>query len=48
MAPLVVKGRVLIGNSGGEYGVRGWLIALDAQNGKELWRAYSTGPTATC
>ena len=44
MAPLVVKGRVLIGNSGGEYGVRGWLIALDAAKGKELWRAYSTGP----
>jgi PQQ-dependent dehydrogenase (methanol/ethanol family) len=44
MAPLVVKGRVLIGNSGGEYGVRGWLIALDAKKGKELWRAYSTGP----
>ncbi len=44
MAPLVVKGRVLIGNSGGEYGVRGWLTALDATSGKELWRAYSTGP----
>jgi len=44
MAPLVVKGRVLIGNSGGEYGVRGWLTALDAANGKEAWRAYSTGP----
>ena len=44
MAPLVVHGRVLIGNSGGEYGVRGWLIALDAQRGTELWRAYSTGP----
>lgn len=44
MAPLVVNGRVLIGNSGGEYGVRGWLTALDAKNGKELWRAYSTGP----
>ena len=44
MAPLVVNGRVLIGNSGGEYGVRGWLTALDAERGKELWRAYSTGP----
>ena len=44
MAPLIVKGRVLIGNSGGEYGVRGWLTALDAASGKELWRAYSTGP----
>jgi lanthanide-dependent methanol dehydrogenase len=44
MAPLVVNGRVLIGNSGGEYGVRGWLTALDAANGNEVWRAYSTGP----
>jgi PQQ-dependent dehydrogenase (methanol/ethanol family) len=44
MAPLVANGRVYIGNSGGEYGVRGWLVALDATKGKELWRAYSTGP----
>jgi lanthanide-dependent methanol dehydrogenase len=44
MAPLVVKGRVLVGNSGGEYGVRGWLTALDAKDGKQVWRAYSTGP----
>lgn len=46
MAPLVVKNKVLIGNSGGEYGVRGWLLALDAESGKQLWRAYSTGPDA--
>ncbi len=44
MAPLVVKGKVLVGNSGGELGVRGWLVALDAKTGKQLWRAYSTGP----
>jgi lanthanide-dependent methanol dehydrogenase len=44
MAPLVVKGKVLVGNSGGELGVRGWLAALDAKSGKVLWRAYSTGP----
>ena len=44
MAPLVVKGKVLVGNSGGEFGVRGWLPALDAANGQQLWRAYSTGP----
>jgi PQQ-dependent dehydrogenase (methanol/ethanol family) len=44
MAPLVVNGRVLIGNSGGKHGVRGWLSALDAEKGKEVWRAYSTGP----
>jgi len=44
MAPLVVKGKVLVGNSGGEMGVRGWLTALDAETGKIAWRAYSTGP----
>jgi PQQ-dependent dehydrogenase (methanol/ethanol family) len=44
MAPLVVKGKVLVGNSGGELGVRGWLVALDAKSGKQLWKAYSTGP----
>jgi PQQ-dependent dehydrogenase (methanol/ethanol family) len=46
MAPLVVKGKVLVGNSGGEFGVRGWLTALDAATGKQAWRAYSTGPDA--
>jgi len=44
MAPLVVKGKVLVGNSGGEMGVRGWLKALDLASGKLLWTAYSTGP----
>jgi PQQ-dependent dehydrogenase (methanol/ethanol family) len=44
MAPLVVKGQVLVGNSGGEFGVRGWLTALDARTGKQRWRAYNTGP----
>jgi lanthanide-dependent methanol dehydrogenase len=46
MAPLVVKGKVLVGNSGGELGVRGWLTALDAVTGEIAWRAYSTGPDA--
>ncbi|HZP85808.1 MAG TPA: PQQ-dependent dehydrogenase, methanol/ethanol family [Burkholderiales bacterium] len=44
MAPFVVGKKVYVGNSGGEMGVRGWLAALDADTGKELWRAYSTGP----
>lgn len=44
MAPLFADGKVLIGNSGGEFGVRGWLAALDAGSGAEVWRAYSTGP----
>ena len=44
MAPLVVKGKVLVGNSGGEMGVRGWLKALDENTGKVVWTAYDTGP----
>jgi lanthanide-dependent methanol dehydrogenase len=44
MAPLVVRNRVLVGNAGGEFGVRGWLAALDTATGDIVWRAYSTGP----
>jgi lanthanide-dependent methanol dehydrogenase len=44
MAPLVADGKVLVGNSGGEMGVRGWLAALDAGSGQLAWKAYSTGP----
>jgi PQQ-dependent dehydrogenase (methanol/ethanol family) len=44
MAPLVAKGHVYVGNSGGELGVRGWLVALDESTGKLLWKAYTTGP----
>lgn len=44
MAPLIVKNKVLIGNSGGEFGIRGWLTALDLSSGKIAWRAYHTGP----
>lgn len=44
MAPIVVNGKVLVGNSGGEFGVRGWLKALNADDGKLAWTAYSTGP----
>ena len=46
MAPLVVKGKVFVGNSGGEMGVRGWIAALDAATGKLAWKAYHTGPDA--
>jgi alcohol dehydrogenase (cytochrome c) len=44
MAPLVVKGKVLVGNAGGEMGVRGWVTALDENSGRIVWRAYSVGP----
>ncbi len=40
-APRVVKGRVLIGNGGGEYGVRGYVSAYDTTTGKLAWRFYT-------
>jgi PQQ-dependent dehydrogenase (methanol/ethanol family) len=45
-APLVVKDKVIIGNAGGELGIRGWVQALDLKTGKALWKAYNTGPDA--
>ncbi len=46
MAPLVAKGKVIVGSSGGEMGVRGWIAAIDEGTGKEVWRAYNIGPDA--
>ena len=43
-APLVVDDVLLTGISGGEFGVRGRITAFSTQDGKELWRTYSTGP----
>jgi len=40
-APRIVKGKVLIGNGGGEYGVRGYVSAYDAESGKLDWRFYT-------
>jgi PQQ-dependent dehydrogenase (methanol/ethanol family) len=48
MAPLVAGNKVIVGNSGGEFGVRGWVTALDANSGQIAWRAYSTGTDADC
>jgi PQQ-dependent dehydrogenase (methanol/ethanol family) len=42
MAPRVIKGgRVIVGASGGEYAVRGFFAAYDANTGKELWKFYT-------
>ena len=43
VAPLVVKNAVIVGVSGGEYGVRGFIDAYDAATGRRLWR-FSTVP----
>ena len=40
-APRVINGRVFIGNSGGEMGVRGYVAAYDCKDGRELWRFYT-------
>ncbi|MBZ9702633.1 MULTISPECIES: methanol/ethanol family PQQ-dependent dehydrogenase [unclassified Mesorhizobium] len=45
-APVVVKDKVLIGVSGAEFGVRGWLAAYNLKDGKLAWKAYSEGPDA--
>lgn len=44
-APLVAGGRVVVGVGGAEYGTRGFVSALDAESGKELWRWYTVAPT---
>jgi alcohol dehydrogenase (cytochrome c) len=45
LMPLVVDGKVIIGGSGGEYGVRGYIAAYDANSGKELWKTFTVpGP----
>ena len=44
MAPLVVGNHVLVGPSGGEYGIRGWLKALDLATGRLVWAARNIGP----
>ena len=43
-APMVVKDKVYVGVSGGEFGVRGWMAAYAVADGKQVWRAYSEGP----
>jgi PQQ-dependent dehydrogenase (methanol/ethanol family) len=44
MAPIIVNGKVIIGSSGGEMGVRGWVAALDLRTGRGLWKGYNVGP----
>jgi len=43
-APMVIKDKVLVGISGGEFGVRGSVTAYDLKTGQRKWRGYSMGP----
>ena len=38
LAPLIAKGKVMVGTSGGEFGIRGYIAAFDAATGKTVWR----------
>ena len=44
MAPMIVKDKVYVGISGGEFGVQGRLTAYNLADGKMVWNAYSVGP----
>ena len=46
MAPFVVKNRVIVGASGGEFGINGWVKALDLETGRIVWTARNLGPNA--
>jgi lanthanide-dependent methanol dehydrogenase len=44
MAPFVVKNRVIVGASGGEFGIYGWIKGLDLRTGRIAWTAHNIGP----
>ena len=44
MAPLVVRDRVIVGASGGEFGIYGWVKGLDLKSGRTVWTAHNIGP----
>jgi alcohol dehydrogenase (cytochrome c)/methanol dehydrogenase (cytochrome c) subunit 1 len=44
MAGLVIKDKYIVGVSGGEFGVRGWVAAYNINSGQLVWKAFSTGP----
>jgi PQQ-dependent dehydrogenase (methanol/ethanol family) len=42
--PTLSGDRLVIGNAGDNFGARGWVVALDAATGRQVWRHYTTGP----
>ncbi len=43
-APVVINDKIITGISGGEFGVRGFVIAYNIKDGSQAWKAFSTGP----
>lgn len=45
LSPLVAKGKIMVGVSGGEFGIRGFIVGLDSESGEEKWKTYTVaGP----
>jgi alcohol dehydrogenase (cytochrome c) len=45
LAPLAARGKIMVGVSGGELGIRGFVVALDSETGDEVWKTYTVpGP----
>ena len=43
-APILAGDKIVVGNSGEDFGARGWLAALDAASGRVAWKVFNTGP----
>jgi alcohol dehydrogenase (cytochrome c) len=41
LAPLAIRGKILVGPSGGERGIRGFVVAFDAETGEQAWKTYT-------
>jgi alcohol dehydrogenase (cytochrome c) len=41
LMPMALRGKIIIGTAGAEYGVRGWIAALDADTGNQVWKTYT-------
>ena len=41
LAPLAARGRIMVGVSGGERGIRGFVVALDAESGEQVWKTFT-------
>jgi alcohol dehydrogenase (cytochrome c) len=41
IAPLAARGKIMVGVSGGERGIRGFVVALDANTGEQVWKSYT-------
>ncbi len=39
--PMALRGKIIIGTAGAEYGVRGWIAALDAEKGDQVWKTFT-------